>query len=416
MPLPDRTNWTAWGLPPSTASRRDTEEMLARVSRSENESGDAYRRIEDQLRGVARRLDSSERSQSESNRVLSKTAAEMNIAAREQTQAFDQLGQSVMAVSERLEALEHARAQDGLKDAVKGLHLGLTRLADQISTTANQSASQISMVAGNLEQVATQLVDVRTDSENTARALDQRLVAVERLAHSGADAIDHAVGRLEQRLGVIEKSTGDIIGRGLERLEQRLGMVEQACRRHRRAGPGKTASAARAWSRSTCRRDRGARPGKAGTAARHQIEHAAGEVVSTALAKARAAPGHGRESRRTNRLRRSIMSNSVWARWRNPPRSATGAIDHALDKLDSHANERAGDRAEFERHSGQMQDALSRLEGWIGRRGAACHPACGTRSGSRDQRAAGQYRKGADRTGGTTGTRPFRHGAGRRAA
>src|SRR5262245_14299018 len=70
------------GLPQSAAARRDSEEMLARVSRSETESTESWRRIEDQLRGVARRLDSSERSQSENNRVLSKTAAEMNIAAR----------------------------------------------------------------------------------------------------------------------------------------------------------------------------------------------------------------------------------------------------------------------------------------------------------------------------------------------
>src|ERR1700722_1951934 len=71
----------AWGLPQSAAARRDSEEMLARVSRSEVESNDSWRRIEDQLRGVSRRLDSSERSQSENNRVLSKTAAEVNIAA-----------------------------------------------------------------------------------------------------------------------------------------------------------------------------------------------------------------------------------------------------------------------------------------------------------------------------------------------
>ncbi len=66
--------------------------MMARVGRSESESNEAWRRIEDQLRGLARRLDSSERSHGESNRVLSRTAQEMNIAAREQTQAFDQLG------------------------------------------------------------------------------------------------------------------------------------------------------------------------------------------------------------------------------------------------------------------------------------------------------------------------------------
>ena len=35
----------SWGLPASTASRRDSEEMLARVGRSETESNDGWRRI-----------------------------------------------------------------------------------------------------------------------------------------------------------------------------------------------------------------------------------------------------------------------------------------------------------------------------------------------------------------------------------
>src|SRR3954464_6357144 len=47
----------SWGLPQSSASRRDTEEMLARVSRTESESSDVYRRIEEQLRTVGWRLD-----------------------------------------------------------------------------------------------------------------------------------------------------------------------------------------------------------------------------------------------------------------------------------------------------------------------------------------------------------------------
>src|SRR5215469_2891387 len=93
----------SWGLPPSTASRRDTEEMMARVGRSESESNGAWRRIEEQLRGLSRRLDSSERSHGESNRVISRTAQEVNIAAREQAQAFDQLGLTVTALNERLE-------------------------------------------------------------------------------------------------------------------------------------------------------------------------------------------------------------------------------------------------------------------------------------------------------------------------
>src|ERR1700749_1185673 len=76
--------------PAPPPSRRETDEMLDRVSRSTTESNDTYRRIEEQLKGVARRMETAERSQSENNRALSRAATEMNIATREQAQAFDQ--------------------------------------------------------------------------------------------------------------------------------------------------------------------------------------------------------------------------------------------------------------------------------------------------------------------------------------
>src|ERR1700761_1820053 len=173
----------AWGLPQSQASRRDTEEMMARVGRSENESNEAWRRIEDQLRGLGRRLDSSERSHGESNRVISRTAQEMNIAAREQAQAFDQLGETVMALSDRLERLERSNANDGIKDAVKGLTQGLSRLADQITATANNSANQVVTLTSNLEQLAARVGQARIESEETDQALDRRI-----------DASEHAIG------------------------------------------------------------------------------------------------------------------------------------------------------------------------------------------------------------------------------
>ena len=53
-------------------SRRESDEMLDYVSRSETESAGVYRRIEEQSRGMGRRLDSAERSQSESNRVVTR--------------------------------------------------------------------------------------------------------------------------------------------------------------------------------------------------------------------------------------------------------------------------------------------------------------------------------------------------------
>src|SRR6478609_3995329 len=129
----------SWGLPASAASRRDSEEMLARVGRGETETNDAWRRIEDQLRGLGRQLDSSERTHSESNRVLSRTAQELNVSAREQAHAMEQLGHNILALTERLERLERGTVNEGLKEAVKALHLGLSRLAEQINSTASNS-------------------------------------------------------------------------------------------------------------------------------------------------------------------------------------------------------------------------------------------------------------------------------------
>ncbi len=205
----------SWGLPPSSASRRDTEEMMARVGRSENESNEAWRRIEDQLRGLGRRLDSSERSHGESNRVISRTAQEINISAREQAQAFDQLGLNVMSLNERLERLERSSAHDGIKDAVKALHQGLSRLADQITATANNSAGQIVQITGNLEQLASRVGQARVDAEDADKALDQRidasekaidvrlvatdarLAATEKTAQFNTNALDHALEKIE---------------------------------------------------------------------------------------------------------------------------------------------------------------------------------------------------------------------------
>ena len=186
--------------PPPRRESRDTEEMLARVSRSEADSNAAYKRIEDQMRAVARRLDSTERSQSENNRAMSKAAAEINIATREQAQAFDQLGSSVGGLIERIERVERSAASEGLRDAVKGLHQGLSRLADQIGQTANQSATQISALADNLESVAGKIGETRQDGEALSRALegriaqfDDRVRAVERLAQANAATVERAL-------------------------------------------------------------------------------------------------------------------------------------------------------------------------------------------------------------------------------
>jgi len=228
----DRPGLDSWGLPLSAASRRETEDMLARVSRSETESTDSYRRIEEQLRNVGRRLDTTERSQSDSNRAMSKAASEINIATREQAQAFDQLGGHVMSLSERLERLERAAHQDGLKDAVKGLHQGLSRLADQIGHTANQSATQVSTLTSNLEQLAIRLGQARADAENATRALEARIASVESSLQFTASSLEQMQERVEAQanhrahdLTDLQKREANHLG-SLERIEERIARLE----------------------------------------------------------------------------------------------------------------------------------------------------------------------------------------------
>ena len=202
------------------AARRDSEEMLDRVSRSETETAGVYRGVEEQLRGMARRLDSAERSQSESNRVMSKAAVEMNIAAREQSQAFDQLGAHVVGLSERLDRVERSIGNDGLREAVKALHQGLSRLADQITETANQSATQISSLSGNLETLAGRLGQLRKDAQASAQALDARIApldervrAVETAAQSTVGSLEHALEALETRQAAAKDNAANAIAR-----------------------------------------------------------------------------------------------------------------------------------------------------------------------------------------------------------
>jgi localization factor PodJL len=222
----------SWGLPPSAAARRDTEEMMARVGRSEVESNDAWRRIEDQMRGLSRRLDSSERSHSESNRIVSRTAQEMNISAREQAQAFDQLGLNVMALNERLERLERSAANDGIKEAVKALHQGLSRLADQISATATHSAGQATQLTANLEQLAGRVGQARVDAEEANKALDQRIATAEKTTQFNTNALDHALEKLEASAG--QRATDQVEGQrrhlqaeeSINRLEDAIARLE----------------------------------------------------------------------------------------------------------------------------------------------------------------------------------------------
>lgn len=196
--------------PPSIPPRasRDTEEMLAHVSRSESETQNAYKAIDQQLKSVARRLETTERDQTENNRAMTHAATQINIAAREQAQAFEQMSANVTALAERLARVERHAANEGAREAMKALHQGLSRVADQIAQTANQSASQIAALAGNVDSLAANVDSLAgkvMEADATAQALetqlgalDERIRVVERTAYASASAIDHTMENVEQ--------------------------------------------------------------------------------------------------------------------------------------------------------------------------------------------------------------------------
>ncbi len=199
-------------------------------------------------------METAERSQSENNRALSRAATEMNIATREQAQAFDQLGSHVVSLKERIDRVEQAGRHDALKEAVKGLHTGLERLADQLTQNANQSATQVSALASNLETLAGHVGESRSNTETTAQILEQRIAAlddriysIEKAAHANANAAERAIEALQSAhrdhgaqaehrdaatsgaISRLEDNISKLEGRGTDPdVDQRLSRIEKS--------------------------------------------------------------------------------------------------------------------------------------------------------------------------------------------
>ncbi|MFL6688776.1 MAG: hypothetical protein ACJ8IR_01105 [Alphaproteobacteria bacterium] len=203
-----RSNIIEAPLPPQpgpVAPAQKTHEIIECASGGETEAKNAHKAIDQQLETVARRMETAERNQTENNRAMTQATTQINIAAREQALAFEQMNAHVAGLAERVVRLERHVQNDGMKDAVKALHLGLSRVADQIAQTASQSASQIAELATNVGSLTSQVVaasekaDAATQVvETNVTALDERIRVVERSAYSSASALDHTMETVEQ--------------------------------------------------------------------------------------------------------------------------------------------------------------------------------------------------------------------------
>lgn len=194
-----------------TSTFRESKEMLARVSRSESETENAARRIEDHLRSLARRLDSSEQTKTSSSQVLNGIA--QDTTPQDNAQIFGTLGTHVISLGERLDRLEERASANAAGNAsVRGLQDGLARMADQMADTAKQSASQISVLATAMEAVVTKMSEAHEQ------------------AASGVSALGARIGHIDERIGVLETTLhvkDEATERALQRLEQRSGHYDE---------------------------------------------------------------------------------------------------------------------------------------------------------------------------------------------
>ncbi len=218
-----------------TSNLRESQDMLANVSRSESETHTAYRKIEDHLRSLARRLDSTERAQFDNSQVLSQAAGEINVASREQMQAFDTLGAHVVGLGERIDRIEQKVGTESTKETVRGLQNGLARVANQVSETANQSASQISVLASAMEAVVSKMGSAHEQAAAAATAfgqrfshIDERIHAIETTLRVKGEATDRALLRLEQRA----ESEPDIAEQLLAGVEERHTAIRNEFRQN----------------------------------------------------------------------------------------------------------------------------------------------------------------------------------------
>ncbi|HYK78339.1 MAG TPA: hypothetical protein VEU95_01870 [Micropepsaceae bacterium] len=200
----------------------DRDDLTARLARKEAETDGAFRRIDDTLRVMARRLEASERAQTEAQRAMSSAAAEINAAARDQAQAFKLL-------TTRIDNVERQTDTNALRDAVRALHQGMSRLTDQIAKTASDSSDQLGHLTGNIEVLAGRIAYAREESQRFGQSVEDRFAAFDERIKEAEQRIASSLA-LEERLKRAEQNiaSNQASNEILARLDSRLKQAEQS--------------------------------------------------------------------------------------------------------------------------------------------------------------------------------------------
>ena len=161
------------------------------------------------------------------------------LAAEDRDEAFHRLGNRITELTGRLDHFESGFHAESLREVIRRLHQGLERLTQDLLQAAGQSATQVSSVTRNLEDVVDRLDDLRTQMGRTSSGFDEQissmwqgLNAVQIRQQETADAlgvqkahIDHGIQTLEERL----EQSGRSLGGRVEFFSVRLDEVRAEC-------------------------------------------------------------------------------------------------------------------------------------------------------------------------------------------
>jgi localization factor PodJL len=195
---------------------RGRDEIMRQLARMEGATESAFRRIDATLQSLGRRMETPERSQDEAMLSAHRAALGINDASREQARKFSQLAR-------RVEHIEHAADPTPLRNAVRGLHHCVSRLAEQTAKSENISSARFEALTRNIESVTKAGQAARVESDQLAKDLGERL-----------NALTEKIARSEERLGGMENDVQNALGRHTSSFERKFEDISERLERAER--------------------------------------------------------------------------------------------------------------------------------------------------------------------------------------
>ncbi|HEX3431586.1 MAG TPA: hypothetical protein VHT03_11930 [Rhizomicrobium sp.] len=156
--------------------------------------------------------------------------SELNV--REQEDSFLMLRNHVAELAERLDRFQGQSYAEPMREALKKLHQGLTRLNDELVRTAGHSAIQVSQLSSSLETLSGRVNELRAHDVENRGAFERRMTQLQEfvegmnLRHA---AETHAVASRMDSLGeTLAESRGLMASdrNAVERLEDSLAKAD----------------------------------------------------------------------------------------------------------------------------------------------------------------------------------------------